>query len=41
LQEIGDGLGITAERVRQIETAALQKLRDAAARPPGPEGIGP
>ncbi|MDQ1431693.1 MAG: polymerase primary sigma factor [Actinomycetota bacterium] len=40
LQEIGDGLGITAERVRQIETAALQKLRDAAARPPGRDGIG-
>jgi RNA polymerase sigma factor (sigma-70 family) len=36
LKEIGEGLGITAERVRQIEGVALQKLRDAAARPPGP-----
>jgi RNA polymerase sigma factor (sigma-70 family) len=27
LREIGDGLGITAERVRQIEASALAKLR--------------
>jgi RNA polymerase sigma factor (sigma-70 family) len=38
LGEIGDGLGITGERVRQIEAAALKKLRDAAAQPPSPEG---
>jgi RNA polymerase primary sigma factor len=36
LREIGDGLGITAERVRQIEAEALTKLRDAAAQPPIP-----
>jgi RNA polymerase primary sigma factor len=29
LSEIGGGLGLTAERVRQIETAALSKLRAA------------
>jgi RNA polymerase primary sigma factor len=37
LGEIGDGLGVTAERVRQIEAVALKKLRDAAAQPPIPE----
>jgi len=37
LSRIGAGLGITAERVRQIETGALQKLREAAAEPPVPE----
>jgi DNA-directed RNA polymerase sigma subunit (sigma70/sigma32) len=36
LGEIGDGLGITAERVRQIEAEALTKLRAAAAQPPIP-----
>ncbi|MCU1428485.1 MAG: polymerase, sigma 32 subunit, RpoH [Actinomycetia bacterium] len=35
LREIGEGLGVTPERVRQIEGVALQKLRDAAAQPPG------
>ena len=30
LHEIGGRLGVTAERVRQIEEGALQKLRDAA-----------
>jgi RNA polymerase primary sigma factor len=33
LREIGDGLGVSAERVRQIEVEALKKLRDAAAQP--------
>jgi RNA polymerase sigma factor (sigma-70 family) len=30
LREIGDGLGVSAERVRQIEAASLGKLREAA-----------
>jgi RNA polymerase sigma factor (sigma-70 family) len=34
LSEIGERLAITAERVRQIEARALEKLRDAAL-PPG------
>jgi RNA polymerase primary sigma factor len=34
LGEIAAGLGITAERVRQIEKGALEKLRDAVAEPP-------
>jgi RNA polymerase primary sigma factor len=33
LSTIGAGLGLTAERVRQIEKEALEKLRDAAAQP--------
>jgi RNA polymerase primary sigma factor len=34
LAKIGAGLGLTAERVRQIEKEALAKLRAAAAEPP-------
>ena len=36
LSEIGSDLGLTAERIRQIEKEALEKLRDEAARPPTP-----
>ena len=34
LTQIGDSLGLTAERVRQIEAAALTKLREAAGAAP-------
>jgi RNA polymerase sigma factor (sigma-70 family) len=34
LTRIGSDLGLSAERIRQIEEHALEKLREAAARPP-------
>jgi RNA polymerase primary sigma factor len=40
LNEIGSDLGLTAERIRQIEKAALEKLREAAAEPPDGRGLG-
>jgi RNA polymerase sigma factor (sigma-70 family) len=40
LSTIGAALGLTAERVRQIEKEALAKLRAAALQPPGPGGRG-
>jgi RNA polymerase sigma factor (sigma-70 family) len=40
LKEIGSDLGVTAERVRQIEAEALEKLRQAAAEPPYGGGRG-
>jgi hypothetical protein len=41
LTQIGGTLGLTAERARQIEVAALDKLRDALAQraPPAPVGL--
>jgi RNA polymerase primary sigma factor len=39
LSEIAAGLGVTAERTRQIEAAALRKLRQALAQP-APVGRG-
>src|SRR4051794_12256244 len=34
LNKIGSDLGLSAERIRQIEKEALEKLREAAAQPP-------
>ena len=34
LTSIGSDLGLSAERIRQIEEQALAKLRDAATEPP-------
>jgi RNA polymerase primary sigma factor len=38
LAEIGSEIGVTAERTRQIEHDALEKLREAAAAPPATSG---
>jgi DNA-directed RNA polymerase sigma subunit (sigma70/sigma32) len=38
LSKIGSDLGLTAERIRQIEKEALEKLREAAAQPPTATG---
>jgi RNA polymerase primary sigma factor len=40
LSEIGAGLGLTAERVRQINKGALEKLRQAVMPSPGGGGAG-
>jgi len=40
LSEIGAGLGLTAERVRQINKGALEKLRKTVAQPAGGGGAG-
>jgi RNA polymerase sigma factor (sigma-70 family) len=40
LSEIGGDLGVSAERIRQIEVDALAKLRRAAAEPEGGTGEG-
>jgi RNA polymerase primary sigma factor len=40
LSEIGAGLGLTAERVRQINKGALEKLREAVVQPPHGGGAG-
>jgi RNA polymerase sigma factor (sigma-70 family) len=40
LSEIGAGLGLTAERVRQIEKRALEKVREAVAHPADGAGEG-
>jgi RNA polymerase primary sigma factor len=40
LSTIGSDLGLTAERIRQIEKEALQKLREAGAQQPNANGDG-
>jgi RNA polymerase sigma factor (sigma-70 family) len=40
LSEIGAGLGLTAERVRQINKGALEKLREAVLQSAGGGGVG-
>ncbi|HYZ30423.1 MAG TPA: sigma-70 family RNA polymerase sigma factor [Thermoleophilaceae bacterium] len=39
LKQLGSDLGLTAERIRQIENGALEKLRAAAAEPPTTDAI--
>jgi RNA polymerase sigma factor (sigma-70 family) len=39
LKQLGSDLGLTAERIRQIENQALEKLRAAAAEPPTTDAI--
>jgi RNA polymerase primary sigma factor len=40
LTQIGSELGLTAERIRQIEKEALDKLREAVLPPPGARSTG-
>jgi RNA polymerase primary sigma factor len=39
LQHIGDKLGVSRERIRQLENVALEKLRHALSKKEGPVGL--